>query len=335
MRTQMNHRIMVPVSSSRNLFGDVLHIAGFGALLVFCVSPLAAQRIATPAEPEVIARVLLTGDTMPARYIGEQIAVREDPEYPFQHIRDYLLGFDVVTTNLESPVSTRGTDQGQLYPFRAHPRVLERLGAAHIGIVHLANNHIFDYGEVAAIDTLKHLAEANIDVIGAGRTAETAQAPVFRRWPEVTVAFLGFTNLYGAYQPDEATSFYLAPLDLETMTAAVRAVRESADIVIVQLHWGWEYETAARKWQRDTALQLLDAGADIVAGHHPHVIQEFEETERGFVAYSLGNFVFDQNFSPETSRGLVLEIDIYNDATFRVRPREVAFAPGYQPYPVD
>lgn len=312
-------RMILSVSARTFLFGTLLFLSA----------------VHLPAEPEILARILLTGDTMPARYIGEQIAVREDPEYPFQRIRDYLLHFDEVTTNLESPVATRGTDQGQLYPFRAHPRVLARLAAANIGIVHLANNHIFDYGEVAAADTLDHLAAADIDIIGAGSTAEAAQAPVFRRWGEVDVAFLGFTNLYGAYRPEEATAFFLAPMHLDTMTAAVGAARESADIVIVQLHWGWEYETVPRIWQRDTAAQLLNAGADIVAGHHPHVIQEYEETDHGYVAYSLGNFVFDQNFSTETSRGLVLEIDIYGDATFRVRPREMAFAPGYQPYLVD
>ena len=214
---------------------------------------LAAQPVSPSAETEVIARILLTGDTMPARYIGEQIADRDDPEYPFQYIRDYLFEFDLVTTNLESPVSTRGTDAGQLYPFRAHPHVLDRLTAANIGIVHLANNHVFDYGEIAAIDTLDHVTNAGITVIGAGRSAKEAQAPVLRTWHDVTVAFLGFTNLYGAYRREKATSFHLAPLTLETMTTAIRSARRDADIVIVQLHWGWEYETEAREWQRETA----------------------------------------------------------------------------------
>lgn len=277
----------------------------------------------------------MTGDTMLARHIGDQIHHRSDPSYPYALIADYLDRFDSVVTNLECPVSERGSDQGELYPFRADPIVIQGLAASGIDIVHLANNHVFDFGEEAAIDTIRFLDEAGITAIGVGSTGESAAQGAIKTYGKVRVAFLGFTNLVAAYRRYSGDSFHIAPMDENTVVAAVQAVRDRVDVVIVQFHWGWEYETRSRADQQRLAARVLQSGADIVVGHHPHVVQEFARTPEGYIAYSLGNFIFDQNFSADTSWGSVLEVELYSGGGYRVTPRTIRFGPGYQPYLCD
>lgn len=280
----------------------------------------------------VVARILFTGDTMLARYIGSEISRRADPGYPYRRIAAYLETFDTVVTNLECPVATGGTDQGERYPFRGEPQVLQGLSEAGIDIVHLANNHIFDYGEAAALETLANLSAYGITPIGADRSFEKAVAGATVEYDGVSVAFLGFTNLVAAYRGYRGDQFAIAPMEIEVMETAITQAAERTDVVIVQLHWGWEYETVPRDDQNELAELLRNAGCDILVGHHPHVVQPFGWEADGYVAYSLGNFIFDQNFSEDTSWGLVLEVSIFADGTFEVAPQRIAFGRGYQPY---
>jgi len=105
-----------------------------------------------------------------------------------------------------------------------------------------------------------------------------------------------------------------------------------SSVVVVSIHWGEEYETSPSTLQRKIAYELIDAGADLVIGHHPHVIQEVEVYGNGLIAYSLGNFIFDQNFSEETSRGLILEVVFSDGDILSYKTTEVNFNEKYQPF---
>lgn len=280
----------------------------------------------------VVGRILFTGDTMLARYIGDEIDRRGDAGYPFRRIGSYLDTFDTVVTNLECPIATGGSDQGERYPFRGEPGALQGLAEAGIDIVNLANNHIFDYGEAAALETLSNLMTHRVAYVGADYTLEGAVTGTIVEYGEVSVAFLGFSNLVASYHRYRGDSFAIAPMEIEIIEEAISRASEKADIVTVQLHWGWEYETTPREEQRRIASKITEAGCDILVGHHPHVVQPFGWESDRYVAYSLGNFIFDQNFSEDTSWGLALEVFVFADGTFAVTPREIAFGRGYQPY---
>ena len=271
------------------------------------------------------------GDIMLGRYVGELIA-QESPTYPFEdpEVRSILAGADLAFGNLECPVSERGTRQDKGIEFRAAPEVLEGLSHAGFDVISLANNHTGDYGDVARVDTLDALCGADILPVGAGNNVEEAGSPVVVDVKGMCVGFLAFNSIGPEWFAAAEDSPGSAWLD----EAAVSLVRETAfqtDLLFVSCHWGTEYSAYPTSSQREMADALVEAGADLIIGHHPHVLQAVEYCDSGLVAYSLGNFVFDQFFSDQVRQGAILHcladrsglksVELIPTFNVRARPR--------------
>lgn len=277
--------------------------------------------------------LLFVGDIMLSRAVGDIMEKTGNWKFPFLETADFLSGADLTFGNLEGPISSRGTNVGSVYSFRADPKVVEGLAYAGFDVLSLANNHIWDYGSDALIDTIQLLKSVGISPVGGRLNYERAYMPVIKEVVDTKIAYLAYTNLipptlgYGA----PAVAF----LDQEVVVSDVRAAKAQADIVVVSLHWGNEYETSANDYQITVGHALIDVGASLVVGHHPHIVQEIEKYNGGFIAYSLGNFVFDQNFSKETMEGIILQATVRKNKIAEVKPVKIKINSSFQPYLAD
>lgn len=255
-------------------------------------------------------RLMFVGDIMLAREVGRMMAVSGDWRYPFLKIASTTQSADLAFANLETTISDRGTRIGSIYSFRSDPRAVQGLRYAGFDVVSVANNHIWDYADDAFLDTQKYLQDAGIAYAGGGPDYEAAHTPAVLDVRGIKVAVLAYTNLLPKFftRPDSAPASASYD-DWSRVTEDIRKARSEADIMVVSYHWGTEYQAAHDRDQEDIAHKTIDAGADLVVGSHPHVVQEFEHYKNGWIAYSLGNFVFDQYFSKETMSGDILEID--------------------------
>lgn len=175
-----------------------------------------------------------------------------------------------------------------------------------------------NFGKNGLESTLENLDEAGISHTGAGIGAEKIYEPVIREIKGVKFGFLSYS-----YAPDQATDrkgtvYGSADLDKEKMKMQVTELEKSADVVVVSMHAGTEYVTEPGAAQKDFARAAIDAGADLVIGHHPHVVQTFEKYNDGYIVYSLGNFVFDQMWSEETRLGAIAQITFDKDKIVKV-----------------
>jgi poly-gamma-glutamate capsule biosynthesis protein CapA/YwtB (metallophosphatase superfamily) len=231
---------------------------------------------------------------------------------------------DMAMVNLECPVTQRGAKIHKPYNFRMHRRFLGALTSAGVDIVNIANNHIFDYGRDGLFDTVTALDSAGILHVGAGRDAREAYAPVVR---VVNGRKLGFLGYYGGGEAPVAVGSRpgVARREITRIISDIRALRQrdSVTYVVVSLHWGTELAPRPDPGQRDMAHRIIDAGADAVIGHHPHVLQGIELYRNGVIAYSLGNFIFGGNSTSTYDTGL-LEIKLGEGApAYRFLPVRV------------
>lgn len=276
-------------------------------------------------------KIVFVGDVMLSRGVAYQINKNSDYKYPFLKIADYLSSFDLTIGNLEGPISDKGTNQGSIYSFRADPRVVEGLNHAGFDLVSLANNHIFDWGREALLDTKNILKESDIKGIGAGKDHKTANEPAIFEINKEKLAFLSYTNLYPKSLNATEEQAGISDSSIENIIFNIERLKKEGYLVGILMHWGDEYQTKSNISQQKIARGVIDAGADLVVGHHPHVPQEIEQHKDKWIVYSLGNFVFDQNFSKETMRGMAVEVKIKNGQVIGVSPREIVISPTFQP----
>jgi poly-gamma-glutamate capsule biosynthesis protein CapA/YwtB (metallophosphatase superfamily) len=256
--------------------------------IVVCVTGLLALGCAAAAPDRLV--VIVGGDVHGESPIAEVLADGEDP---LAAIAERLRAADVVIVNLETPVGAVHDPADKHFVFRADRALLERLAEAGVGVVNLANNHALDHGPDGLAETLAHAANLGLAVVGAGPDEDAAWEPAVLEAAGRTVAVLGMSEVI----PDEGWIAgdgwgVASALDHDRAAEAVRAAAQVADHVVVSVHWGNEYDECPSVVQTELARRLLEAGADVVAGHHPHVVQGFEEREGGAVAYSLGNLLF-------------------------------------------
>lgn len=282
------------------------------------------------------ATLLFVGDIMLSRNVGRLMATKEDPHFPFLKVASSTEAASLTFGNLENPVSERGVRSGSIYSFRADPAsTTEALLFAGIDVVSLANNHIWDYGRRAFIDTYEVLEKNGIGAAGAGPDYAWAHRPVVRSVGATDIAYLAYTNLLPKWLGLASSTPAAARYDDETLRNDIAKAKEEADVVAVSFHWGDEYETVHNAEQERVAKLAIDAGAKIIVGHHPHVVQKVEEYNGGLILYSLGNFVFDQNFSKDTKRGLAVEVRLSGEEIVGFTKKEVAFTKDFQPYFVE
>ena len=229
---------------------------------------------------------------------------------PFTKVEPSLSSADVAIVNLEIAITERGEPYDKEFVFRAPGSAALTLAGAGIDVVSLANNHILDFGSVGLEDTISVLDEVGILRPGAGANNAEAYAPrVLVLDNEIRVAFVSASAIIpggfsaGAERPGIADAKWAIPRVL----AAVRAAASGNDVVVVSIHWGVERATCPSQDQRGLAQQLIEAGANLILGHHPHVLQPIETFDRTVIAYSLGNFAWHPRYGITGDTG-VLEI---------------------------
>ena len=256
--------------------------------------------------------LFFVGDIMLDRGVKMKIKNygNEDFKFPFLKVSQFLKEADLLIGNLEGPISDKGKKVGSIYSFRMEPQAVEGLKFAGFDILTLANNHIFDYTKLAIEDTMLRLKEAKIDYLGVGLNYEEACSPKVKEIENTKIAFLAFSNLGSPFWQAKENTLGICWLNEENLKREIEKAKEKAETVVVLFHFGDEYKEKSNPTQKYFSHLAIDLGADLVVGHHPHVIQEIENYKGKYIAYSLGNFVFDQNFSEKTMEGLLLKVII-------------------------
>lgn len=277
--------------------------------------------------------MIFVGDIMLDRGVKWQIYKngQGDWKLTFLKIADELKKADILFGNLESVISDKGRRIGSIYSFRAEPKSIEGLSFAGFDIVSVANNHLFDYGREAMEDSFQRLKLAGIDYVGAGFNEKEAYSPIIKEVKGTKVAFLAYTNLGTKQWSAKENLSGIAWLTAENLEKGIKKAKEKADLIVVSMHFGNEYQSSSSPEQKYFAHLAIDLGADLVVGHHPHVIQEIENYKKGYIAYSLGNFVFDQSFSEKTMRGILLKVLVENKKMKEVIPIKIKINQYFQP----
>lgn len=275
--------------------------------------------------------LVFVGDIMTDRGVRKSVEARGGDYSRLFSQAEYLSGADIAFGNLEGPLSDRGYDLGSVYSFRMEPASLSALSAAGVDVVSVANNHMGDWGRGAFEDTLARLGGAKIEAAGGGFSRRDAKRPRVIIKNGVSVGFLAFSDLGPHWLASDPNESYMLDAGDTEYAAIIADAARAVDALVVSLHFGDEYESMPNERQRTLARAAIDAGARIVIGHHPHVIQPIEEYNGGIIAYSLGNFIFDQTFSEETRNGLVLEILLERDTIVRVNPRRIRINDEFTP----
>ncbi|MBI4995226.1 CapA family protein [Candidatus Peregrinibacteria bacterium] len=262
------------------------------------------------ADEEVIT-LIATGDVLLARYVEQRMRATGDYLLPFKLSADFLKSADVTFGNLETPLLNGANTPKDSTTFRADPASVKGLQFAGYDVVSVANNHTMNYQIPGLTNTLKELKKAGILTSGGGKNQDAAHTPAILEVKGKTIAFLSYVDTkipprnYGIATYNTPG---LASMDIEAMKNDVKNAQTEYDIVVVSMHSGTEYKKEPAQFQKDFAHAAIDSGANVVIGHHPHVVQPVEYYGTGVIFYSLGNFVFDQFFSQDVQTGLVARI---------------------------
>lgn len=279
-------------------------------------SLLPGPKLDTPKESITLFAV---GDIMLGRSVNTKLHKQEDFVFPFRKINNFFQGSDIVLVNLESPFGENCPQIDTGMVFCADQNSVVGLKSMHVTHANLANNHISNQGINGIDHTKDTLLQNQITPVGLS----TSSGLVVSQIKNTKLAFLGFNDVppYPKQINNLSKELLLKQLDLAT---------KSADIVIVSLHWGNEYQLSSKR-QREFAHLAIDNGADLVIGHHPHWVQETETYKNVPIFYSLGNFVFDQMWSQKTREGLVAKIVFENNKVSTYSATPIFINKDYQP----
>ena len=258
------------------------------SLLVFLLS-----FVSTGSNPNSIpvsnqTTIIFTGDIMLGRSVMGAALDNNDPFYPFRKLNSFLSSADITFSNLENPITENCKRHVGGFTFCTTPEIAKGLKFAGIDVVTLANNHSENYGKEGLEETKSQLTTLGIKSVGYGNLEKFQKN-------EIKFGFLGFNYTFNT-------------TNLGNDLKVIKDSDSKVDILIVGPHWGDEYKSIANNFQVKAAHSMIDSGADVVIGHHPHWVQNFEEINGKPVYYSLGNFIFDQMWSEETRRGLVMKL---------------------------
>jgi len=277
------------------------------------------QKKKLPQASEEVS-LIAVGDISFSRGVERMVKKQKDLNYPFLKIRDYLKSADLVFGNLETPITEGPEIPDFEMVFRSNPGTEQTLKQAGFSVLSLANNHTPNFGEQGLKDTFNYLAEVGIKFVGAGNNEQEANQPVYIETKGIKFAFLAYNDTdivpasYEAANSHAGTAF----MRTEKMAEAVKEAKQKTDFVIISMHAGIEYTDKPNDSQVNFAHAAIDAGADLVIGHHPHVVQTMEKYKGKYIFYSLGNFVFDQPQSQETKEGLAIKVYFAKDGINKI-----------------
>lgn len=248
-------------------------------------------------------KMLFFGDMMLDRHVGEKIN-KYSLDFLFAKLasssENLFIGKDIISANLEGAVTENGAlyAPNNAYDFAFNPKLIDNLKKYNFNFFTIANNHLADQGERGIIETRNNLDKLGFNYAGCadGQAGECSYKVV--KSDSINLGMAGFSLVYNAKK-----------FDIKKAEKIIADLSSSTDLVIVNIHWGVEYEHKFNSIQQNFAHTLIDAGADLIIGHHPHVVQGFEIYKNKPIFYSLGNFIFDQYFSPDTQEELAVAVE--------------------------
>jgi gamma-polyglutamate biosynthesis protein CapA len=276
--------------------------------------------IAAPVEvdEDAVFSAVMVGDVMFGRHV-ERAADRHGHDWLLSHVEP-LLDADYVSANLEQVVTGRVDElpkADKLIHLSSDRQGIEALHRAGVTTLSLANNHMMDHGIPGLSDTLAAVEDIGFEYAGAGMTLEDAVQINYQEHGGLTVATLSFSDAWVAGFVARAFQGGVLSADRNRTTRLIREANLTADLVIAHFHWGTEYGFVPDARQRELAELAADAGAHIVVGTHPHVMQAVDRIGDTLVLNSLGNFVFDQGFS-RTRETTLVRYELGSDGIGRV-----------------
>lgn len=271
-----------------------------------------------------IRTMVVTGDVIPARYTNYKLSLRNDWAYPFTPTLPILTNADFSFINLEAPLMKNCPIAREGYVFCGNARFMEGLKDAKVDVVNLANNHAHNFGQQGIDETTDLLKAAGMGWTGLG-------SPYYMELRGMKIAFLGYSGV-------------IVRFDRETMRTQIAEARKQVGpggLVVVQTHWGKEYVSipdiepgVSDDQPREIGRLIIDSGADIVIGNHPHWVQGVELYKDRLITYAHGNFIFDQNFSRETREGVIGKYTFYDNQLVAVKYFPVLIDDYTQPRPL-
>jgi len=290
-------------SASRSVQTTWLTIAGICVLLFV---PLVTRAADAPAT----ARLIFVGDVMVAQdeETGRLIERGEDPFEPFAGL---LKEADVAVGNLECVIAEKGEPVPKAFQFRANSRCIPVL-KKHFTALTVANNHSGDFGKLALVEQCERFEKAGLPYFGGGRNKADARKPWIVERNGIRIALLGYCEVFSrSFQAETNLPGVAWSEHEDEVLADIKAARDNykADVVIPFLHWGVEHEPANDR-QKTFARRMIDAGADVIVGAHPHVTQGTAYYKGHLIVYSLGNFLFNGFHDDESQTGWALRLTV-------------------------
>jgi len=252
--------------------------------------------------------ILFTGDIMLDRYI-KTLRERNGGDFPFTYMPELITKIkekldvtelDLIVGNLEGPITDSDyQNNGTAMIFNFEPATVELLKNAGFTTLNMANNHTLDMGKDGPKETHDYLAAVGLEAFGHPDTPNGEFSFIRYDFADTSIGFLGLNDA-------------VIRLDTDAAVAKIKELDSQVDFLIIGAHWGWEYEETARESVVSKAHRFIDAGADFIWGHHPHVVQNTEVYNGKTIYYSVGNFVFDQYWSASTQEGLIVGFKLEN-----------------------
>lgn len=292
-------------------------------------------------SPPPVTRLLVVGDIM----LGRRVAVPGQPVAPLRHLAGRIRDADIAVGNLESTLSDAGPPQQGGDSFAVPPGTLQGLARLGFDAMSLANNHTGDFGVPAMLESVAAFRDSPVRPFGAGADLAEASRPAIVSHEGVRFGFLGFNAIGETPRATRSSAGALSvrmpprtgPLnraDLRFVTDAVRRLAGRVDVVVVLPHWGTQYTHVAEPVQSQVGRALVQAGADLVVGGHPHWVQGLEPVGDAVIAHSLGNLVFDMDFMEQTMEGVTLTATFRGERLVDVELGPYRLGPDFAPRPV-
>ncbi len=329
----------ISIDNTKNVISEVYKAPEVKTL--FTPQPTSTEK------PKEILKINAVGDILLGRGVGMRLKQQNKSfNFAFEKVADILKSGDVVFANLEEPVTSSnhsliGVKEGGKYILKNDVESFEALKYAGFNIFSMANNHIMDFYEKGLLDTIDILDKNNIPHAGSGRNLEEARSLAVIEKKGLKIGVLSYTDMANiVYKGSPQISFAaeanksgVAPRKFEYIKEDIEKSRDKVDILIISLHWGVEESFNILQEQRDFAYELLDLGADMILGHHPHQFQGIEMHNGKPIVYSMGNFIFDQN-DPENQETFILNFDYEDNKLIKVEAVPVRTIGKIQVVPV-
>lgn len=263
-----------------------------GVVLYFYFSKKPQTKLISSVVEQNTWTLVATGDVIPARSVNYKTLTHKDFTWAWKNIASITKSGDITVINLESPLIENCPIINEGFIFCGDKRHIEGLEYAGVDVVTLANNHIGNYGKDGIDETIRLLRSRGIDVTGIN------EEPPIRTIKNIRVGFLAYNDIGS---PEEGVSW----ADTSVMEKEIQKLRNNVDVLVVSMSWGEEYTATPSVRQKELAHFIINSGADLILGNHPHWIEPPETYKGKYIMYAHGNTIFDQMWSEETKIGVI------------------------------